>query len=162
VAVKAPGFGDNRKNTMQDIAVSTGGTLISEEVGLTLETADDSSLGQAKKVIVTKDDCIIMGGSGESKDLEDRIDTIRNQIDNTTSEYEKEKMQERLGKLTGGIAVIKVGGASEVEVGELRDRVDDALCATRAAVDEGIVTGGGVALLNASKVLENFEGDNFD
>lgn len=162
VAVKSPGFGDNRKNTMQDIAISTGGTLISEEVGLTLETSDENSLGSAKKVIVTKDDCIIMGGAGSSADLDERIASIRSQIDNTSSEYEREKMQERLGKLTGGIAVIKVGGASEVEVGELRDRVDDALCATRAAVDEGIVTGGGVALLRASQQLSKLEGDNFD
>ena len=162
VAVKAPGFGDNRKNTMQDIAISTGGTLINDEVGLTLETSDESCFGQAKKVIVTKDDCMIMGGSGDAKEVQERIDSLRNQIDATTSEYEKEKMQERLGKLTGGIAVIKVGGASEVEVGELRDRVDDALCATRAAVDEGIVTGGGVALLQASKALANVKGDNFD
>jgi len=103
-----------------------------------------------------------MGGHGDSKEITERIESIRNQIDNTTSEYEKEKMQERLGKLTGGIAVIKVGGASEVEVGELRDRVDDALCATRAAVDEGIVTGGGVSLLQASQVLNSLKGENFD
>ena len=161
-AVKAPGFGDNRKNTMQDIAISTGGVLISEEVGLTLDTSDEQSLGECKKVIITKDDTIILGGKGESEDLKDRINLIKGQIEQTSSEYEKEKMQERLGKLTGGIAVIKVGGASEVEVGELRDRVDDALCATRAAVEEGIVTGGGVALLNASRALEGLKGDNFD
>lgn len=162
VAVKSPGFGDNRKNTMQDIAISTGGTLISEEVGLGLDDSNDSHLGQAKKIIVTKDDCIIMGGAGNAKDVEERIAQLRGQIENTTSEYEREKMQERLGKLTGGIAVIKVGGASEVEVGELRDRVDDALCATRAAVDEGIVTGGGVALLHCSRALEGLKGENFD
>ncbi len=121
VAVKAPGFGDNRKNTMQDIAISTGGTLINDEIGLTLENADESCFGQCKKVIVTKDDTMIMGGLGDSKEVHERIESLRNQIEQTTSEYEKEKMQERLGKLTGGIAVIKVGGASEVEVGELRD-----------------------------------------
>lgn len=121
VAVKAPGFGDNRKNTMQDIAISTGGTLINDEIGLTLENADESCFGQCKRVIVTKDDTMIMGGLGDSKEVHERIESLRNQIDQSTSEYEKEKMQERLGKLTGGIAVIKVGGASEVEVGELRD-----------------------------------------
>jgi len=162
VAVKAPGFGDNRKNTLQDIAISTGATLINDEIGLTLENSDETCLGSCKKVIVTKDDCMIMGGAGDSKEVQERIDSLRNQIEQTTSEYEKEKMQERLGKLTGGIAVIKVGGASEVEVGELRDRVDDALCATRAAVDEGIVTGGGVALLQASKALSLIKGENFD
>jgi chaperonin GroEL len=162
VAVKSPGFGDNRKNTMQDIAISTGGTLIAEEVGLTIDESNDSHLGEAKSVIVTKDDCIIMGGKGDTKEINERIEQLRAQIDATASEYEREKMQERLGKLTGGIAVIKIGGASEVEVGELRDRVDDALCATRAAVDEGIVTGGGVALLHASQSLETLKGDNFD
>ena len=161
-AVKSPGFGDNRKNTMQDIATSTGGVLISEEVGLNLDQSTEDHLGKATKVIITKDDCMIMGGAGAANEIEDRIETIRSQIDATKSEYEREKMQERLGKLTGGIAVIKVGGASEVEVGELRDRVDDALNATRAAVDEGIVTGGGVALLTASKSLTGEEGDNFD
>lgn len=162
VAVKAPGFGDNRKHTLQDIAISTGAVLINDEIGLTLETSDETCLGQAKRVVVTKDDCMIMGGNGDKKEIQERIESLRSQIDNTTSEYEREKMQERLGKLTGGIAVIKVGGASEVEVGELRDRVDDALCATRAAVDEGIVTGGGVSLLLASKALENIKGVNFD
>jgi chaperonin GroEL len=147
---------------MQDIALSIGATLINEEIGLTLETADETCFGQAKKVIITKDDCLILGGSGDKKEIAERIDSLKSQIDMTQSEYEKEKMQERLGKLTGGIAVIKVGGASEVEVGELRDRVDDALCATRAAVDEGIVTGGGVALLQASKALTNLKSENFD
>lgn len=161
-AVKSPGFGDNRKNTMQDIATSTGAVLISEEVGLELDQSTEEHLGKAQQVIITKDDCMIMGGAGQEQEIEDRIETIKSQIDNTKSEYEREKMQERLGKLTGGIAVIKVGGASEVEVGELRDRVDDALNATRAAVDEGIVTGGGVALLNASKALTGEEGANFD
>lgn len=161
-AVKAPGFGDNRKNTMQDIAVSTGATLISEEVGLSLENSDTSALGSAKKVIVTKDDTIIMDGTGEKSSLEERIDQIRGQIETQTSEYEKEKLQERLGRLSGGVAVIKVGGASEVEVGELKDRVNDALCATRAAALEGIVIGGGTALLYASKSLESVKGENFD
>ncbi len=147
---------------MQDIAISTGGTLINEEIGLTLENSDETTFGQAKRVIVTKDDCMIMGGAGDKKELTERIDSLKSQIENTSSEYEREKMQERLGKLTGGIAVIKVGGSSEVEVSELRDRVDDALCATRAAVDEGIVTGGGVALLQASKALSSLKSDNFD
>jgi chaperonin GroEL len=121
--VKAPGFGDNRRNTMQDIAISTGGQLISEEVGMSLDKADISVLGTAKKIIVEKDDTIIMGGLGEEADIKDRINFITEQIDRVTSEYDKEKLQERLGKLTGGVAVIKVGGASEVEVGELKDRI---------------------------------------
>jgi chaperonin GroEL len=161
-AVKSPGFGDNRKNTMQDIAISTGAQFINEEVGLSLEAGDVTVLGQAKKVIISKDDTIIMGGLGEKADIEERISTLEEQIEKTTSDYDKEKLQERLGKLTGGVAVIKVGGSSEVEVGELKDRINDALCATRAASDEGIVPGGGAALLYASKVLDGFELDNFD
>ena len=161
-AVKSPGFGDNRKATMQDMAVSTGATLISEEIGMKLEETDPTVMGTAKKVIVTKDDTIILDGQGDKKDLDDRIDTIKKQISKTNSDYEKEKCQERLGKLTGGIAVIKVGGSSEVEVGELKDRIDDALCATRAAIDEGIVPGGGVALLNSIKSLKDLKGENFD
>ena len=161
-AVKSPGFGDNRKATMQDIAVSTGATLVSEEIGMKLEDTDPTIMGTAKKVIVTKGDTIILDGQGDKKDLEERIDTIKKQIGKTNSDYEKEKLQERLGKLTGGIAVIKVGGSSEIEVGELKDRIDDALCATRAAIDEGIVPGGGVALLNSIKSLKDLKGENFD
>ena len=161
-AVKSPGFGDNRRNTMQDIAVATGGQFISEEVGVNLESADLSVLGQAKKVIITKDDIIILGGAGGKTEVTERVDTIRDQIDATSSEYDREKLQERLGRLTGGVAIIKVGGSSEVEVGELKDRIQDALCATRAAVDEGIVPGGGSALLYASKKLNELKGDNFD
>jgi chaperonin GroEL len=161
-AVKSPGFGDNRRNTMQDIAVATGGQFISEEVGVTLEGGDLTVLGNAKKVIITKDDTIIMGGAGNKTDVEERVDTIGQQINESTSEYDKEKLSERLGRLTGGVAVIKVGGASEVEVGELKDRIQDALCATRAASDEGIVPGGGSALLYASKKLETLKGENFD
>lgn len=157
-AVKAPGFGDNRRNTMQDIAVATGGQFISEEIGLKLETSEVSVLGTAKKIIVTKDDTIIIGGAGSKDELKERVDMIQEQISKTTSEYDKEKLQERLGKLTGGVAVIKVGGSSEVEVGELKDRIQDALCATRAASDEGIVPGGGSALLYASKRLQNIKG----
>jgi len=131
--VKAPGFGDNRKNTMQDIAISTGATLISEEIGNSLENSNLESLGYAKKIIVEKDDTIIMGGMGAEEDVKERISQLEGSIELTTSEYDREKLQERLGKLTGGVAVIKVGGASEVEVGELKDRIDDALCSTRAA-----------------------------
>lgn len=161
-AVKSPGFGDNRKATMQDIAISTGGTLISEEVGMKLEETDHTVLGTAKKVIITKDDTIILDGQGEKKDIEERIEAIKQEIEKTSSDYAREKAQERLGKLTGGVAVIKVGGSSDVEVGELKDRIDDALCATRAAIDEGIVPGGGVALLNSVKALKDVKGANFD
>ena len=161
-AVKSPGFGDNRRNTMQDIAIATGAQFISEEVGVSLEGADLAVLGQAKKIIITKDDTIIMGGAGVKNDVDERVSSIAEQIDQTTSEYDKEKLQERLGRLTGGVAVIKVGGSSEVEVGELKDRIQDALCATRAATDEGIVPGGGSALLFASKKLDELKGDNFD
>jgi chaperonin GroEL len=161
-AVKSPGFGDNRRNTMQDIAIATGGQFISEEVGVNLETADLAVLGQAKKVIITKDDTIIMGGAGAKAEVDERVSSIGEQIDGTSSEYDKEKLQERLGRLTGGVAVIKVGGSSEVEVSELKDRIQDALCATRAAIDEGIVPGGGSALLFASKKLDSLNGENFD
>ena len=122
-AVKSPGFGDNRRNTMHDIAIATGGQFISEEVGVNLETADLAVLGQAKKVIITKDDTIIMGGAGAKVEVEERVSSLADQIDGTTSEYDKEKLQERLGRLTGGVAVIKVGGSSEVEVAELKDRI---------------------------------------
>lgn len=161
-AVKSPGFGDNRRNTMQDIAIATGGQFISEEIGLQIDSADVSVLGNAKKVIITKDDTIIMGGAGSKQEVQERVDSIAEQMEGTTSEYDKEKLQERLGRLTGGVAVIKVGGSSEVEVQELKDRIQDALCATRAAADEGIVPGGGSALLYASKRLDTLKLENFD
>ena len=161
-AVKSPGFGDNRRNTMQDIAIATGATFLSEDVGQSLDGADISVLGSAKQIIITKDDTIIMGGAGTSEEVQERVDAIIGSMENTTSEYDREKLQERMGRLTGGVAVIKVGGASEVEVGELKDRIQDALCATRAASEEGVVVGGGSALLYASKGLDGLEGANFD
>jgi len=153
-AVKAPGFGDNRKETLQDLAVLTGASVISEDVGLKLETATEEHLGVAKKVTVTKDDTIVLNGAGERADVDDRCELIRDLIAKSKSDYEKEKLQERLAKLSGGVAVIKVGGASEVEVAEKKDRVVDALNATRAAVEDGIVPGGGRALLWASTQLD--------
>src|SRR6516164_490 len=161
-AVKAPGFGDRRKAMLQDIAVLTAGELISEDLGIKLENVTVQMLGKAKRVTVTKDDTTIVDGAGKKADIEARIAQIKQQIEDTTSDYDKEKLQERLAKLAGGVAVIKVGGSSEVEVKEKKDRVDDALNATRAAVEEGIVAGGGVALLKASKVLDGFKGDNDD
>src|SRR5579862_6323552 len=161
-AVKAPGFGDRRKAMLEDIATLTGGQLISEDLGIKLENVGLDMLGKAKKVSITKDDTTIVDGSGEKADIEARIAQIKRQIEDTTSDYDKEKLQERLAKLAGGVAVIRVGGATEVEVKEKKDRVDDALNATRAAVEEGIVPGGGVALLKASKVLDGFKGDNDD
>lgn len=154
-AVKAPGFGDNRKETLQDIAALTGGVVISEDVGLKLETATEEHLGSCKQVTVTKDDTILLDGAGLRQDVEDRCELIRDLVAKSNSEYEKEKLQERLAKLSGGIALIKVGGASEVEVGEKKDRVVDALNATRAAVEDGIVPGGGRALLYASTQLDS-------
>ena len=160
-AVKAPGFGDRRKAMLQDIAVLTAGELISEDLGIKLENVTVQMLGKAKRVTITKDDTTIVGGSGKKADIEARIGQIKQQIEDTTSDYDKEKLQERLAKLAGGVAVIKVGGSSEVEVKERKDRVDDALNATRAAVEEGIVPGGGVALLWAAKSLKA-KGDNED
>jgi chaperonin GroEL len=160
-AVKAPGFGDRRKAMLQDIAVLTGGELISEDLGIKLENVTVQMLGKAKKVAITKDDTTIVSGAGKKADIEARIGQIKQQIEDTTSDYDKEKLQERLAKLAGGVAVIKVGGATEVEVKEKKDRVDDALNATRAAVEEGIVPGGGVALLWASKAIKT-KGDNDD
>jgi chaperonin GroEL len=160
-AVKAPGFGDRRKAMLQDIAVLTGGELISEDLGIKLENVTVQMLGKAKKVAITKDDTTIVNGAGKKPDIEARIAQIKQQIEDTTSDYDKEKLQERLAKLAGGVAVIKVGGATEVEVKEKKDRVDDALNATRAAVEEGIVPGGGVALLWASKAIKT-KGDNED
>ncbi|MEZ5994917.1 MAG: chaperonin GroEL [Hyphomonadaceae bacterium] len=160
-AVKAPGFGDRRKAMLEDIAILTGGQVISEDLGIKLENVTIDMLGRAKKVVVKKDDTTIVDGSGAKKDIEARIGQIRKQIDDTTSDYDREKLQERLAKLAGGVAVIKVGGATEVEVKERKDRVDDALNATRAAVEEGIVPGGGTALLRAAFKL-SIKGDNED
>jgi chaperonin GroEL len=160
-AVKAPGFGDRRKAMLQDIAVLTGGEMISEDLGIKLENVTVQMLGKAKKVVITKDDTTIVDGAGKKDDIKGRIAQIKQQIEDTTSDYDKEKLQERLAKLAGGVAVIKVGGATEVEVKEKKDRVDDALNATRAAVEEGIVPGGGVALLWAAKSLKT-KGDNDD
>jgi chaperonin GroEL len=160
-AVKAPGFGDRRKAMLEDIAILTGGQVISEDLGIKLENVSLDMLGKAKKVVVKKDDTTIVDGTGAKKDIEARIGQIRKQIEDTTSDYDREKLQERLAKLAGGVAVIKVGGATEVEVKERKDRVDDALNATRAAVEEGIVPGGGVALLRAAFKL-SIKGDNED
>ena len=146
-AVKAPGFGDRRKAMLEDIAILTGGQLISEDLGIKLENVTLDMLGRAKKVTISKDDTTIVDGAGKKKDIEGRVAQITAQIEETTSDYDKEKLQERLAKLSGGVAVIRVGGGSEIEVKERKDRVDDALHATRAAVEEGIVPGGGVALL---------------
>jgi len=154
VGVKAPGFGDRRKEMLQDIAILTGGQVISEELGLKLEHADLHQLGEAHKVIVTKDTTTIVGGKGDKKEIEKRIQQIRTQIEKTTSEYDREKLQERLAKLAGGVAVIKVGAATEVEQKEKQHRIEDAISATKAALEEGIVPGGGVALLRASVKLE--------
>jgi chaperonin GroEL len=161
-AVKAPGFGDRRKAMLEDIAILTGGQLISEDLGIKLENVTLEMLGKAKKVTITKDDTTIVDGAGDKPGIEGRISQIKKQIEDTTSDYDKEKLQERLAKLAGGVAVVRVGGSTEVEVKEKKDRVDDALNATRAAVEEGIVPGGGVALLKASKVLDGFKGDNDD
>ena len=152
-AVKAPGFGDRRKAMLQDIAVLTGGEMISEDLGIKLENVTVQMLGRAKRVTITKDDTTIVDGAGKKADIEGRIAQIKQQIEDTTSDYDKEKLQERLAKLAGGVAVIKVGGSTEVEVKEKKDRVDDALNATRAAVEEGIVPGGGVALMRTLKTL---------
>ncbi|MDB5480673.1 MAG: groL [Caulobacteraceae bacterium] len=161
-AVKAPGFGDRRKAMLEDIATLTGGQLISEDLGIKLENVTIDMLGKAKKVSITKDDTTIVDGAGDKADIEARISQIKRQIEDTTSDYDKEKLQERLAKLAGGVAVVRVGGSTEVEVKEKKDRVDDALNATRAAVEEGIVPGGGVALLKASLVLAGLKGDNAD
>ncbi|MFN3932690.1 MAG: chaperonin GroEL [Brevundimonas sp.] len=161
-AVKAPGFGDRRKAMLEDIAVLTGGQVISEDLGIKLENVTLDMLGKAKKITITKDDTTIVDGSGEKDAIEARVSQIKKQIEDTTSDYDKEKLQERLAKLAGGVAVIRVGGSTEVEVKEKKDRVDDALNATRAAVEEGIVPGGGIALLKATKALEGLTGDNAD
>jgi chaperonin GroEL len=161
-AVKAPGFGDRRKAMLEDIAILTGGTVISEDLGIKLETVNLSMLGKAKKVIVEKDNTTIVGGAGKKADIQGRCNQIRSQTEATTSEYDREKLQERLAKLAGGIAVIKVGGSTEVEVKERKDLVEDAMNATRAAVEEGIVPGGGTALLYATRALDKLKADDHD
>ena len=161
-AVKAPGFGDRRKAMLQDIAILTKGEMISEDLGIKLESVTLSMLGQAKRISIDKDNTTIVDGEGSAEEIKSRVEQIRAQIETTTSDYDKEKLQERLAKLAGGVAVIKVGGASEIEVKERKDRVDDALHATRAAVEEGIVPGGGTALLYATKALEGMKGANDD
>ena len=160
--VKAPGFGDRRKAMLEDLAVLTGGQVISEELGIKLENVTMDMLGDAKKITITKDTTTVIDGAGDKEAIASRVTQIRAQIEETTSDYDKEKLQERLAKLAGGVAVIKVGGATEIEVKERKDRVDDALNATRAAVQEGVVPGGGVALVHAGKVLEGLKGDNAD
>ncbi len=161
-AVKAPGFGDRRKAMLEDIAVLTGGVVISEEKGLKLEQATVDMLGTAEKITVTKENTTIVNGAGDKANIQERISQIKNEIATTTSSYDKEKLQERLAKLSGGVCVLEVGAASETEQKEKKDRCDDALCATRAAVEEGIVTGGGVAYIRAQEALEGFTGDNAD
>jgi len=162
VAIKAPGFGDRRKAMLQDMAVLTGGNVVSEEVGLSLEKASLDDLGSAKKVQVTKENTIIIDGAGAPKDIEARVNQVRQQIEETTSDYDREKLQERVAKLAGGVAVIKVGASTEIEMKEKKARVEDALHATRAAVEEGIVAGGGVALIRAMSCLDDFKADNHD
>jgi len=161
-AVKAPGFGDRRKAMLEDVAILTGGTVISEEVGLSLEKVDLNDLGSAKRVIITKEETTVIDGSGDAKTIETRVNQIRKQIEEASSDYDKEKMQERVAKLAGGVAVIKVGAATEVEMKEKKARVEDALHATRAAVEEGVVPGGGVALIRVLDSLKDLKGDNHD
>ena len=161
-AVKAPGFGDRRKAMLQDIAILTGGQVISDDLGMKLENVGIDMLGRAKKVSINKDNTTIVDGAGDKAEIEARVAQIRAQIEETTSDYDREKLQERVAKLAGGVAVIRVGGMTEVEVKERKDRVDDALNATRAAVQEGIVVGGGVALVQASKALDGLKGANSD
>ena len=161
-AVKAPGFGDRRKAMLQDIAILTGGQVISDDLGMKLENVGIDMLGKARKISITKDETTVVEGYGEKAEIEGRVAQIRSQIEDTTSDYDKEKLQERLAKLAGGVAVIRVGGASEIEVKERKDRVEDSLNATRAAVQEGVVVGGGVALVRAGKKLDGVTGDNSD
>jgi chaperonin GroEL len=161
-AVKAPGFGDRRKAMLEDIAILTGGTVISEERGFKLENADLTMLGRAEKISIDKDNTTIVNGAGKKDDIKGRVNQLKAQIESTTSDYDKEKLQERLAKLAGGVAVLYIGAATEVEMKEKKDRVDDALHATRAAVEEGIVPGGGVAYIRAQQVLEKLEGINAD
>ncbi|KAK9067508.1 hypothetical protein SSX86_011619 [Deinandra increscens subsp. villosa] len=161
-AIKAPGFGESRKSNLQDLATLTGGEVITDELGMNLEKMSPAMLGTCKRVTVSKDDTVILDGAGDKKAIEERCEQLRSSIELSTSDYDKEKLQERLAKLSGGVAVLKIGGASEAEVSEKKDRVTDALNATKAAVEEGIVPGGGVALLYASKELENLQTANFD
>jgi chaperonin GroEL len=161
-AVKAPGFGDRRKSMLEDLAVLTGGTVVAEEAGLTLEKAEPSVLGHAKRVLVDKDDTTLIGGAGDPKAIDARVATIKREIEEATSDYDKEKLQERAAKLAGGVAVIRVGAATETEMKERKSRTDDALHATRAAVEEGILPGGGVALLRARDRLKELHGENPD
>ncbi len=161
-AVKAPGFGDRRKAMLEDIAVLTNGQVVSEDLGIKLENVTTKMLGTAKRVMLTKEETTVVGGAGKKKDIQARCNQIRGQIDETSSDYDREKLQERLAKLAGGVAVIRVGGATEIEVKERKDRVDDAMHATRAAVEEGIVPGGGTALLYATRAVDKLEGDNSD
>ncbi len=161
-AVKAPGFGDRRKAMLEDLAIVSGGQVVSEDLGIKLENVTLDMLGKAKRVSITKDDTTVVGGAGAKKDIAARVAQLKMQIEDTTSDYDKEKLQERLAKLAGGVAIIKVGGSTEIEVKERKDRVDDALHATRAAVEEGIVAGGGVALLKAGKALDGLKGANAD
>jgi chaperonin GroEL len=161
-AVKAPGFGDRRKAMLEDIAILTGGQVVSEDLGIKLENVTLDMLGTAKRVNITKDESVVVDGAGSKKDIESRVGQIRAQIENTTSDYDREKLQERVAKLAGGVAVLKVGGATEVEVKERKDRVDDALNATRAAVEAGIVPGGGTALLLATQAVEKESSENAD
>ena len=161
-AVKAPGFGDRRKEMLQDIAILSGGTVISEEVGLSLESATLDDLGTAKRVSITKENTTIIDGAGAAADIQARVEQIRKQIEDSTSDYDREKLQERVAKLAGGVAVVKVGAGSEVEMKEKKARVEDALHATRAAVEEGVVAGGGVALIRALQAITDMKGDNDD
>src|SRR4051795_2555575 len=160
--VKAPGFGDRRKAMLEDIAVLTAGTVISEDLGIKLETVTLAMLGRAKKVTIDKENTTIVDGAGQKSEIEARIKQIKAQIEETTSDYDREKLQERLAKLAGGVAVLRVGGATEVEVKEKKDRVDDALHATRAAVEKGLLPGGGVALLRGLKAIDSVEPANED
>jgi chaperonin GroEL len=162
VAIKAPGFGDRKKEMLQDIAVVTGAQFISEEIGRTLDSIDTSDLGSAKKVVVSKEETVVVEGSGNEKDIKERIAEIKKQIEKTSSDYDKEKLQERLAKISGGVAVIKVGAASEVEAKEKKQRVEDAINATRAAIEEGVVSGGGLALHNVKKALEDVKLEDID
>jgi chaperonin GroEL len=161
-AVKAPGFGDRRKEMLEDIAILSGGTVITDDKGLTLENATLEMLGSAEKVTIDKENTTLVNGSGDKKNIDARVNQIKKQIENTTSDYDKEKLQERLAKLAGGVAVLYIGAASEVEMKEKKDRAEDALHATRAAVEEGIVPGGGVAYIRAIKDLEGLKGENQD
>ena len=161
-AVKAPGFGDRRKEMLEDIAILTGGTVISEDKGMRLDAAVVEDLGKAEKITIDKDNTIVVNGAGQKSNIEARVGQIKSQIENTTSDYDREKLQERLAKLAGGVAVLYIGAATEVEMKEKKDRVNDALSATRAAVEEGIIPGGGVGFIRAISVLENLKGANED